>query len=163
MSDETPRSEAPRPEAERVGGARLAAHLDCSRSYIQELVRTGVLRRGANGFDLDAARTAYIRFLRQARRHSPRNAATTKVAELKAQMLRHQIASYEKEHMETSEALEFVEKLVGGVLLVELGNLPSLIAGRDLELRRRVEAAVYTIREKIAATAGEFARSKQPS
>jgi hypothetical protein len=163
LSNGSPQSGAPRAEAGLVSGARLAAHLDCSRAYIQELESAGVLRRGEGGFDLDAARVAYIRHLRQARRHSPRSAAATKVAELKAKKLQHEIAAYEGAHMMTDEALEFIEKLVGGVLLVELGNLPALIARRDLELRRRIEAAVYTIREKIAAAAEEFARGKQPS
>ena len=78
-------------------------------------------------------------------------------------MLQNELALYERDHMETSEALEFVETLVGSVLLVELRNLPALVGGRDLALRRRLEAAVYTTRERIADRAAKFAQKWQPS
>jgi hypothetical protein len=146
-----------------VSAARLAAHLDCSRAYIRELESAGVLPRGGAGFDLDTARVAYIRHLRQLKKHSPRSEAATKVAELKAKVLQNELALYERDHMETSEALEFVETLVGSVLLVELRNLPALVGGRDLALRRRLEAAVYTTRERIADRAAKFAQKWQPS
>jgi hypothetical protein len=163
LSYGSPQAEALRPEAGLVSGVRLAAHLDCSRAYIRELENAGILRRDAGGFDLDAARIAYIRYLREKRRHSPRSAATTKVTELKAQKLQHEIAAYEGTHMMTAEALEFVEKLIGGVLRPRLGSLPAVVAGRDLPLRRRIEAAVEDMLGELADSAAEFAREKQPS
>ena len=65
--------------------------------------------------------------------------------------------------MMTDEALEFVDRLVGGVLRPRLGSLPAVVAGRDLSLRRRIEAAVEDMLGALADTAAEFACDKQPS
>ena len=45
----------------------LALHLDCSRTYIGKLEAEGVFHRApdGSGFDLDASRAAYLRFVRR--------------------------------------------------------------------------------------------------
>jgi hypothetical protein len=148
----------------RVSANALAVYFDCTRQNIARLAAEGVFERGADGlYDRDQSRLRYLAHLRAALRHSPRSAAATKVAELKAQKLQYEIAAYERAHMMTDEALEFIEKLIGGVLRPRLGSLPAVVAGRDLPLRRRIEAAVEDMLGALADTATEFARGKQPS
>lgn len=148
----------------RMSANALSAYFDCTRQNIARLAAEGVLERGGDGlYDRDRCRLAYLRHLRAALRHSPRSAAATKVTELKARKLQNEIAAYEGTHMMTAEALEFVEKLIGGVLRPRLSSLPAVVAGPDLPLRRRVEVAVEDMLEAIADTAAEFARAKQPS
>ena len=52
-----------------VSASALALHLDCSRTYVGKLEAEGVLHRGPDGvgFDPDASRVAYLRFLRRER------------------------------------------------------------------------------------------------
>ena len=55
--DRPPAAEA----ATTVNASALALHLDCSRTYISKLEAEGVTRQQRDGFDLDAARVAYLR------------------------------------------------------------------------------------------------------
>jgi len=57
-----------------VSASAMAAHLDCTRAYIRKLEGEGVLHRapGGSGFDVDASRVAYLRYLRRERQQSPR-------------------------------------------------------------------------------------------
>jgi hypothetical protein len=152
------------PDWTRVSGNVLAVHFGCTRQNIARLAAEGVLEREADGlYNQDRCRLRYLAHLRAALRHSPRSVATARVAELRAKKLLHEIAAYEGVHMMTDEALAFVDELVGGVLRPRLGSLPAAIAGRDLLLRRRIEAAVDTMLAAIADKADEFARSKRPS
>lgn len=58
-----------------VSASAWALHLDCSRAYIGKLEAEGVLQRQRNGFELDAAWVAYLRFLRRERQRSLRHEA----------------------------------------------------------------------------------------
>ena len=51
--------------AEWVTQRALAAHLDLTDRSIRELTAAGVLERGAQGYELEASRVAYIRHLRE--------------------------------------------------------------------------------------------------
>ena len=44
-----------------VNASALAAHLDCSRTYIGKLEAEGVIQRQGDGFPLDQSRVAYLR------------------------------------------------------------------------------------------------------
>jgi hypothetical protein len=56
-----------------VSASALAQRLDCSRTYIVKLEAECVLHRASDGsgFDVDASRVAYLRYLRRERRQSP--------------------------------------------------------------------------------------------
>ena len=70
----------PRPSA-------LAAHLDCSRTYIGKLEAEGVIQRQGDGFPLDQSRVAYLRYLRRERQQSPRAEADAEHAKAKTELL----------------------------------------------------------------------------
>jgi len=53
-----------------VSASALAAHLDCTRTYIGKLEAEGVIQRQGDGFPLDQSRVAYLRHLRRERQQS---------------------------------------------------------------------------------------------
>ena len=48
-----------------VSASALAAHLDCTRTYIGKLEAEGVIQRQGGGFPLDPSRVAYVGHLRR--------------------------------------------------------------------------------------------------
>jgi hypothetical protein len=67
------------------------------------------------------------------------------------------IAQREGRLMETAEAVEIMEAMVG-LLRTELSTLPARVA-RDLQLRRAIEAATADILEKVVNIAVQKAES----
>lgn len=139
-----------------VSASALAVHLDCSRTYIKKLEAEGVLHRDGGGFDLDASRIAYIRHLRRERQQSPRSEADAAFQRAKTRMLELKIAKQEHVLMMTDEAMEMVETLIGQ-FRTGLHSLPARIAGRDLQMRRRIESYCNEILQGIADEANRQA------
>ena len=52
-----------------VSASALAAHLDCTRTYISKLEVDRIIQRQGDGFPLDQSCVAYLRYLRRERRH----------------------------------------------------------------------------------------------
>jgi hypothetical protein len=151
------------PDRVLVSGKALAMHLACSRQRVAELTAEGVFEREAGGlYDQDRCRLRMLAQLRAALKRSPASLAAAKVSELKATKLEYEIAKYRGEHMQTAEALEIVERLVG-LFRSHLGSMPATIAGRDVGLRRRIERAADDILEAIASTADAWAQAKRPA
>lgn len=146
-----------------VSASALARHLDCSRQYLTKLEADGVIRREGDGFNLDAARTSYIRHLRRERQQSPRSEADTDFQRAKAELIRLRIDEKQRKLIPIDEAIEVTEKICG-VMLTHLSGLPARIADRDLQARRRAEAVVREIRTEIASTARKLADERgEPS
>ena len=90
-----------------------------------------MLQRDGDGFPLDQSRIAYLRYLRCERQQSPRSEADAEFTAAKTRLMRLRIEEKEKTLMETAEALDVVERLVGA-FRTTLGSLPAQIAGHDL-------------------------------
>lgn len=135
-----------------VSASALAQHLDCSRTYIQKLEAEGVLHRDGGGFDLDASRIAYLRYLRRERHQSPRSEADAAFTSAKTRLMQLRIAEKEKVLMETEECFWFLERLVG-MFRTGLGSLPAQVGGHDLQMRRRVERYCFDILDGISKEA----------
>jgi phage terminase Nu1 subunit (DNA packaging protein) len=154
--------------ANPVSASALAAHLDCSRAYIAKLEAEGVLHRDGGGFDLDASRVAYLRFLRRERRQSPRGEADADFQRAKAQLIRIRIAEKQRELMPTSAHNQIVDEMCG-LVLSRLSGFAARCGGRDLRVRREIDQAVHDLRVEIAQAAttladlrGEPAEMTQP-
>jgi hypothetical protein len=93
-----------------VTATTLAKHLDLSRQHVTRLADDGVLERVDGGFDLDKARTAYIRHLRDHRRSS-RSEADNAFTNAKAELVRLRIRERAGKLMEVSEAIETIEEM----------------------------------------------------
>ena len=75
----------------------MAHHLCFERAYLATLVSQGVLKQRPDGkFDLDANRRAYIEFLREARKRSPKSEADSAFTQAKAELLQIRIAERKK-------------------------------------------------------------------
>jgi hypothetical protein len=141
-----------------VSASALALHLDCSRTYIGKLEAEGVLHCApdGSGFDVDASRVAYLRFLRRERRQSARGEADIEFQRAKAELMRITIAEKKKALMPFYEVLAHQEELIG-LFLTHLSGFAARCGGQDLVVRRAIDQAVYETRVKIAEAARKLA------
>jgi hypothetical protein len=135
--------------AATVSASALAQHLDCSRTYVGKLEAEGVIQRQGGGFPLDQSRVAYLRYLRRERRQSPRSEADADFQGAKAELMRIRIAEKKRELILARDHETFVEKLVG-LFLSRLSGFAARCGGRDLAVRREIDAAVFDLRTEIA-------------
>lgn len=135
-----------------VSASALALHLDCSPAYLTKLESEGVLHRDGGGFDIDASRVAYLRYLRRERRQSPRGEAAAAFQRAKTRKLELEIRQRERRLMEVDECFEFIDTLCG-TFRSRLHSLPSAVGGRDLQLRKHVERCCSDILDAISKEA----------
>jgi hypothetical protein len=123
-----------------VSASSLALHLDCSRTYMGKLEAEGVIQRQGDGFDLNAARVAYLRFLRRERQRLPRHEADADYASAKAALLRIRIAEKQRELVRRAD----VDALIDGICGVVLTHLSGMAArcSRDIVVRRNIDTVV---------------------
>jgi hypothetical protein len=114
-----------------------------------------VLHRDGVGFDLDASRIAYLRYLRRERQQSPRSKADADYQRAKTEPVRMRIAEKQRTTIPLY-AIAVTDQIVG-VLLTHLGSMPAIIGGRDLQLRRPVEQCVFDTRVAISEAASKLA------
>ena len=141
-----------------VSASALALHLDCSRTYIAKLEAEGVLHRApdGSGFDVDASRVAYLRFLRRERRQSPRSEADADFQRAKSELIRLRIAEKQRTLIPLDEAVGHMDEVVG-LFLSRLSGFSARCGGRDLAARRSIDQAVYDLRLELSETASKLA------
>ena len=143
-----------------VSSYTMCLHIGVARPYLDALVRDSVIEKRRDGkYDMDATRLAYIRHLRKARRTSPETAARAEFAAAKARDLQVKSALREGKLMETAEAIDAIDQ-VCGLFVVGLGSL-SARCSRDLSARREIEAAVFALRQEIAAKCAALAQAME--
>jgi hypothetical protein len=146
-------TKAPDDGPQPASAVKMAHHLCFERAYLTTLVSQGVLKqRPDRKFDLDANRRAYIEFLREARKRSPKSEADSAFTQAKAELLQIRIAERKKELMLASECYEMQDEMFG-LFMTALSSLPAKIGGRDLARRREVERAIYDMRVELSAAA----------
>jgi hypothetical protein len=133
-----------------VSASALAAHLDCSRTYIGKLEAEGVIQRQRDGFPLDQSRVAYLRHLRRERQQSPRNEADAAHVAVKTEMLQLRLMEKKQELVRRADVDELIDG-IAGVVLTHLSSLPARCAPHgDLATRRRIERVVFEARTEMA-------------
>ena len=146
----------PRP----ASAVKMAAHLCFDRAYLATLVSQGVLKQRPDGkFPIDDNRRAYLEFLREARKRSPKSEADSAFTQAKAELLQIRIAERKKELMMASECYEMLDE-VHGLFMTHLSALPAKIGGRDLAMRRTVEKAIYDMRVELSEAAAKRANER---
>ena len=137
-------------KCETVSVSALAAHLDCSRTYIGKLEAEGVIQRQGGGFPLDQSRVAYLRYLRRERQQSPRTQADADYVKIKTEMLQTLLMEKRRELVLQSDVDELTDQLCG-VVLTHLSGMAARCAPRgDLATRRNIERVVFEVRTEIA-------------
>jgi hypothetical protein len=126
--------------------------------YIRKLEGEGVLHRapGGSGFDVDASRVAYLRYLRRERRQSPRSEADADFQRAKSELIRLRIAEKQRHLIPLEEAVGHMDEVVG-LFLSRLSGFAARCGGRDLATRRAIDQAVYDLRLEISEAATKLA------
>lgn len=133
-----------------------AAHLDVARSFLDKLEGSGVIARlPGGGYNLTAARTAYIRHLRQAKVRSPK-------ADAEAEFLRQKSAALEIRTMQRlgqlvpSFLLDETVDVIVGAFRAELNMLFARYTRDNIE-RRKLETLIRDLLTRVANEAGRRA------
>jgi hypothetical protein len=139
-----------------VSLSELARHLLLTREEVRRLIAERLIeRRKDGGFDLDAARQSYIRFLRD--RRSSRSEAEAALQRAKALEIELRVGERAHQLIELDEAFAALDDIVGGIVS-ELSGLPAA-ASRDLAVRRHLEGLIHGIRQRAADRLGKQAES----
>ena len=146
-----------------VGARQLARHLDLTHSRIAQLVDEHVLERLPNGkFNLDDSRVRYIRWLRDPERRTAKSKVDSDFVSAKTELIAIRVREKQRTLMETSEAMEMMEQLIGTVLTAMGGMAPRvarLVEGNSsLVVRREVDRIVFDTRVDMANRFSEFAK-----
>ena len=101
-------------------------------------------------FDMDDARTRYLRWLRDPERRSARTQADAEHVKAKTEMLQLKLAEKRRELVSQSDVDALIDELVG-VTLTAMSSMPARCAPRgDLATRRCIERVVFEVRTEIA-------------
>ena len=159
-----PRLKQPRAAGKTVTATALAKHLDLSQQRITQLADEHIIDRLPDRrFDQDACRIAYLRWLRAPERRMQRSKVDSDFVKAKTELIAIRVREKKRELMMTEEALADIEQLIG-IVLTEMSSMPALIGGSDLQLRRKVEKAVFDTRVKLANIFNKIAdETKAPS
>ena len=159
-----PRLKQPRAAGKTVTATALAKHLDLSQQRITQLADEHIIDRLPDRrFDQDACRIAYLRWLRAPERRIQRSKVDADFIKAKTELIAIRVREKKRELMPTEEAIADMERLIG-IVLTEMSSMPALIGGSDLQLRRKVEKAVFDTRVKLANTFNKIAdETKAPS
>jgi hypothetical protein len=147
-----------------VGARKLALHLDLSYQRVGQLTdEEHVLERLPNGkFNLDDSRVRYIRWLRDPERRTAKSKVDSDFVRAKTELIAIRVREKQRTLMETSEAMEMMEQLIGTVLTAMGGMAPRvarLVEGNSsLVVRREVDRIVFDTRVDMANRFSEFAK-----
>jgi len=152
-----------------VGAKQLARHLDLTHPRIHQLAEElHVLERLPNGkFNLDDSRVRYIRWLRDTERRTAKSKVDSDFVRAKTELIAIRVREKQRNLMETAEAIEMAEKLIGTMLTAMSGMAPRvarLVEGNSsLVIRREVDRIIYDTRVSLANQFNEFADwAKEP-
>ena len=158
-----------------VGAKELARHLDLTHPRIAQLAdEEHVLERLPNGkFNLDDSRVRYIRWLRDPERRTAKSKVDSDFVKAKTELIAIRVREKQRTLMETSEAMEMMELLIGTVL-TQMGGMASRVArlvegNSSLVVRREVDRIVFDTRVQMANRFNELAawaeetQSKSPT
>ena len=146
-----------RPSALPKSRPEQALHLALSRQRIQQLVDENVIPQLPSGrFDMDTCRLAYLRWLRAPERRVGRSQADPNSTTAKAELTRLRVAEKKRQLVPLAYMRALEDKAIGTVLTA-LAGMAARCAGSDLQLRRRIEQAVYETRVQLAAILNELA------
>jgi hypothetical protein len=149
-----------------VGARALARHLDLTHQRIRQLVEEQVLEQLPSGkFDQDAARVAYIQWLRSAERRVAKSKVDSDFVRAKTELIDIRIREKKRDLIEFSEALDMGDRLVGTMLTAMSGmatRVARLVDGPSfLSVRREVDKIVYDTRVSLANQFSEFANQAE--
>lgn len=140
-------------EPAMVSGIKLAHHFGVVRQMIDKLTAQGVISRDPSGlFDQDVCRLKYFDHLRAEHRRSPASAANAEHAAAKTALLNIRIEEKRRTLVRRDECDALIDQ-IAGLVLTKLNGWAARVAGPDMVLRRKIEAAVRELRIELATAA----------
>ncbi|GLI94304.1 hypothetical protein [Methylocystis echinoides] len=125
----------------RLSEVKAAAEIGVSRQWLAHLAAEGVFKRGRDGlYSMTEVWRAYTTWLRSENRRAVRGDADTAYRDAKRKKLEMEIAIREGELIETADAIDVVDYVLGA-LRGDLAGVPAR-ATRDLTARRAIEAEI---------------------
>src|SRR5262249_53670145 len=113
------------------------------------LSHDGWFSKDAGGYRVTELVQGFVKYLRDENRRASKSAAASRVQDARARLLELRVAEREGKLMETSDALDATDQLVGA-FLTGIGELPARCFPRDIPHRQIVEREVYELRRRIA-------------
>ena len=141
------------PERRKIVNAGMVEKvLMLSRSRVEQLIRSGLLRKLAPGkYDLIECVQAYIRYLREDAKINNRDAANARVRDARAKDIEAKTAERLKQLVHVSVLEETIDGLCG-LVRSEFAGLAAACT-RDLVMRRIIEREVNARLRRIAENA----------
>ncbi|CAM5769099.1 hypothetical protein LMIY3S_02724 [Labrys miyagiensis] len=135
---------------QHVTGGQLADFLGLSPRRIRQLATDHVIpHAGPQGYDFARCISGLIEHGKKAKEPDAAFTAKVRLTQARARTAERRAALAEGDLMPVDVAKEHF-MAVGAALADALTGLPAEVAGHDLPLRRRLEAGVRTVRERIA-------------
>lgn len=135
--------------------ATLGGWLDVSRQRVEQLTADGVLRKSENGkYAIKENVVAFLRWQRDESRRANKSAADSRVRDARAREIELKIAREQRELVPTDAAMALLTVAMGAIV-ARLDGLPAAVT-RDLPLRRKIEAAIDTIKTAAADELAKF-------
>jgi phage terminase Nu1 subunit (DNA packaging protein) len=139
-----------------VSATRLAEHLGVSRVYVVKLATDGVISKRPDGkFNQDAARIAYIKWLRDPARRAARSEAQSEFVKAKTHLIQLKIAQQEGLLMEVADCDALIDEICG-LMRTGLSGLAARVT-RDLQVRRTIDSVIHEILTEISVAAARRA------
>jgi phage terminase Nu1 subunit (DNA packaging protein) len=140
-----------------VTASALGRHLDLSRQRVVQLSDEGVIERRADDrFDQDAARVAYLRWLRSEDRRGAKTEADGRLRDARAREVELRIAEREHRLIDMVEHESVLVEVIG-IVTTALDGLPARVT-RDLNLRAVIEAEINATLNRASDRAEARAR-----
>jgi hypothetical protein len=137
-----------------VTAAEAGARMGTSQQWVLELIKQGYVNRApGGGVVLAEAMAGYIKWLKDDQRRATKSGAESRVRDARAREIELRTARDEQELIPTEEAVAYAQTVVGA-LVSRLNGLPAQFT-RDLDERRRLEAAIDGIRQEVATVMSE--------
>jgi hypothetical protein len=129
---------------------QLAKATGVGPERLAQLEKAGVIKRsGRNRWPAIETLGALVLHYRSEARRGHRSAADAELRRARAKEI--EVRTLEREHklVPTTEAIATLDDITG-VILTGLSALPTRVAGRDLQLRRKVEDELLELRTAVS-------------
>lgn len=154
------------PKEATVATAEAAALLMLTPRRVQQLAAEGHVPRGERGrYPLKGLVHGYLRFLQEEARRTQRGSEESELRRLRLKQLERRMAREDRLVVLLAECEACVDEVIG-MLRSDLDGLPAR-ATRDLDLRRKIEAAIDGIlgdaSRRLAKAAGRLGPGGVPA
>jgi hypothetical protein len=142
-----------------ISTKRLCELTGLGPDRIKQLQEAGIIAKTARAtWPAIETLSKLVLFYRSEARRGHRSAADSEWRKIKAQELQLRVAERAHKLIETDESITAMQDVLG-VILTGLSGMLVRVAGKDLGLRRKIDAEIFTMREAAARRLKEQAQA----